>query len=286
MKKLLITLFLLFCAQAAHAQRELREIRSSETVTLRPDRAYLLFRVPKPSGSWPTEPLFMRIPSPAEMTRYDAARRAAYAQAEPRLLRDYQSRLQRRRSPSEPEPQRPSLENFDFTYPEIHNLNVIDLGRSFHGERPERIYLIEAVPGEYVFYGLSMGSGSISMCLCLGTVGFAAEPGAITDLGYILSDFVRGESAHPELRSESNFGPSSGDPSLIGATIRPVRADSTMPATLRALPVRAARYRAIGKFLEPRAYLINRLVPVPDILDYRDGRVVDVASGEVVPDNF
>jgi hypothetical protein len=72
----------------------------------------------------------------------------------------------------------------------------------------------------------------------------------------------------------------------MGATIRPVRPGYTIPLALRALSVRPARYRAVGKFVEPRAYLINRLVPVPGILDYREGRIVDVTSGEVVPDNF
>lgn len=286
MKRLAIAFLLLVGAQAANAERELREIRSGEAVVLRPDRAYFLFRVLRPTGSWPAEPLFMRVPSGDEMAQYDAARRAAFAAAEPRLLRDYQNQLQRRRSGSDPEPQRPSLARFSFTYSEIQNLDVVDLGRTFGGEGAERIYLIEAVAGEYVLYGLSMGSGGIATCLCLGTVGFSAQPGEIVDLGYILSDLVRGESAHPELRAESNFGPSSGDPSLIGATVRPARPDSTLPLALRALPVRPAQYRAIGKFLEPRAYLINRLVPVPGILDYRNGRVIDVASGETVPDNY
>ena len=286
MRNIAIAFLLLLGAQQARAQGELREIRSGEAVTVRPDRAYFLFRVPQPSGVYAAEPMFMRVPTAAEMERYSAARRAAFAHAEPRLMREYQDRIRRPRSADQPQPERPSLENFNFSYTEIQNLDFVDRGRAFQRDRVERIYLVEAVPGDYVFYGLSYGGGGIGVCLCLGTVGFRADPGVITDLGYVISDIVYGVSSLPELRSESGFGPSSGDPRLLGATIRPARHDSTMPLGLRSLAVRPARFRAVGKFVEPRAHLINRLATVPGILDYREGRVIDVQSGMEVPDNY
>lgn len=287
MTRLILAFLPLFGAQSAAAQREFREFRTpGAAVTLRPDRAYLLFRLPQPPGVYPNQPIFLRIPTADEMSRYLAARRAAFATAEPRLMREYQNRLQRRRSPSDPEPRRPSLETFEFRYSATRNMNFVDFNDEYWGRIPERVYLIEALPGDYVLYGLMGWGGGIGVCMCLGTVGFSAEPGVITDLGYFLSDLVRAESALPELRAESGFGPSSGDPTLTGATVRPPRADSTMPPTLRSLPIRSVQYRAIGRFIEPRTYLINRLAPVPGVLDYRDGRVIDVASGQMVPDNY
>lgn len=52
-----------------------------------------------------------------------------------------------------------------------------------------------------------------------------------------------------------------------------------MPDALRGATVRRADYHAVGKFFDPRAVTINRLVPVPGILAYDGGRVIDVRSG-------
>jgi hypothetical protein len=65
----------------------------------------------------------------------------------------------------------------------------------------------------------------------------------------------------------------------IGATVRPARADSTMPDALRGKDVRPADYRAVGRFVDGRALTVNRLAPVPGILAYEGRRVIDVKTG-------
>jgi hypothetical protein len=281
-----LILLVLLLASAGPARSQLREIRSGDSVSLRPDRAYVLFRTLRPRGVVPNAPVFLRIPTDQELARYRDARRRAFEAAEPALIRRYEADLQRRRRGA-PAPQRPSLETFNFVSDDLRNVDTVDLGRSYLRGRPESLYLIEVLPGDYVIYGVSYGGGggALNLCMCLGTVGFAAEPGVITDLGYFLSDRVHEVSALPELREESGFGPSSyGMFILWGATVRPARPDSTVPEALRALPIRSARYRAVGRFVEPRALAINRLAPVPGILEYREGRVIDAATGREVPD--
>lgn len=282
----LAVLLLALLASAAHARGDLREIRPGEPVALRADRAYVLFRVPRIEGVVPNSPVFLRIPAEAELERYQEARRRAFAAAEPGLTRRHLEAL-RRRERDEPAPPAPSLETFDYVDPDLANVHFVDSGRPFLRGPSESVYLVEAVPGDYVLYGLRYGNGTgaLNVCMCLGTVGFRAEAGLITDLGYFLSDRVNEPSALPELRAESGLGPSSyGMFILWGATVRPVRPDSSMPDTLRPLAVRPAAYRAVGRYVEPRAMAINRLAPVPGILDYRDGRVVDGATGRDVPD--
>jgi hypothetical protein len=98
--KALVVMFLLLLtpiASAAPAQ-ELVEIRPAAGFTLRPDRAYLLFR----TNSRDTRivrgisPVFLRIPTAAEMEAYDAAKRSAFAKAEPQLKRRREELLARK----------------------------------------------------------------------------------------------------------------------------------------------------------------------------------------------
>lgn len=280
-------LLLFMVAAPAFAHGDLREIREGEPVALRPDRAYLLFRTLQPQGVVPNSPVFMRIPTAAELNRYREARRAAYEAALPRLIQEYeQARL--RQGAGRPVPQPPSFETFNFVGSEQQNTDFVALQRPYVRGRPESLYLVETIPADYVFYGLRYGDGGgwLHVCWCLGTVGFSAEAGAITDLGYILSDRIHNVSALPELRAESGYGPSVYGPLILwGGTVRPVRPDSSVPAALRVLPIRPARYRAVGRFLEPRAMAINRLAVVPGILEYDGrGRVVDPTTGRTVPD--
>jgi hypothetical protein len=280
-----LALLLLLLAAPADGRGDLREIRTGEPVVLRSDRAYLLFRTLQPPRVVPNSPVFLRIPTTAEMDRYRQARVRAYEAALPRLTQLYEDA--RRRGGAGAEPQPPSLDSFNFVETEQRNVDFVDLGRPFVRGRPESVYLVETLPGDYVFYGMRYGNGAggLHLCWCLGTVGFSANGGVITDLGYILSDRVHNVSALPELSAESGFGPSSyGMLILWGGTVRPVRPDSSVPEMLRALSIHAGRYRAVGRFVEPRAMAVNRLTAVPGVLAYDGSRVVDALTGRHVPD--
>jgi hypothetical protein len=270
------------------------EIRAGEPVTIRQDRAYILFRSVRPEGAMRLEPVFLRIPRDEEMARYGEARRQAYARAEPGLIRRREAMLrtranleaQGRRSFSTIPPP-PSIDSFEFIYEEIGNLQNIDDSRAFVRGAGEDVYLVEIVPGDYVLYGIAYAGGPafLPTCLCLGTVGFSAPAGAVTDLGRFYADRVDREARQPELRAESGFGQTmSALTVLLGATVRPPLSGDLPPDALRGANVRAVQYRAVGKFFDPRAVMINRLVPVPGILAYEGGRVIDVRSGQAVPD--
>lgn len=290
MRSLLALLLLASAAAAtARAPDEMIEIEAGRPVAIRADRAYILFRKIRPEGVMSIEPIFLRIPSDSEVAHYDAAHRAAWAKAEPGLIRQREAAL-RRKAAAEAEgrdfrgdiPPVPSFETFNFVYDEVANVRRIDDARAFVKGRPESVYLVEVLPGDYVLYGASYGSGlfrpSLFACMCLGTVGFAAPAGVVTDLGYYMADRSDKESTIPELKAETGYG-SAGLVASIAATVRPVRADSTLPEALRSVPVRPAEYRAVGRFVDGRAMTINRLAPVPGILAYEGRRVVDVRTG-------
>lgn len=275
---------------------ELIEIEAGETPQIRADKAYLLFRIPAQQGP-SIEPLLMRVPSAAEIGRFEQAKAAAFQRALPDLTRDYERLLARRarqkesgQEPEGPVPPAPSLDSFAFVWDEVANLQDVYFGDAFVRGESENTYLVEVPPGEYVLYGLSPATKLPQMvvCFCLGTVGVRAEPGRITDLGYIIGDYAKMRSALPELADETGFGPSS-DPGpwiLAAGTVRPVRENSSLPAALRGTRIEPAAYHAVGRFFTPNAMGINRLVPVPGILAYDGGKVIDVATGQAVPDNF
>lgn len=266
---------------AAKPADELIEIAGGKPVTVRPDRAYLLFRVPRPQNSNPLEPLLMRVPEAEEVARYEAARAAAFAKALPDLTKAHQRALEQHRkagAASGPPPAPPSPDTFAFSWDEVANLQDVDFGRKFARSAEEETFLVEALPGDYVLYGFTPSTGlpRLMVCMCLGTVGFSAKAGEVTDLGYIISDYAADASRIPELRGEAGYS----------GTVRPVRGDSSRAPGLPDAPIVSATYRAVGRFFTPNTVNIARLAQVPGVLDYDAGKVIDARSGERVPDNF
>jgi hypothetical protein len=260
---------------AAKPADELVEIASGKPVTIRADRAYLLFRVTQASGVTPLEPLLMRVPTAGEIARYDAAKAEAFAKALPGLTKAYEAARARN---ADPAPQAPSIDNFAFVWDNVANLQDVDFGRTFAKAPEEETFLVEAVPGDYVLYGFTPSTGlpRLMVCMCLGTVGFSARAGEVTDLGYLVSDFAFRASKSPDLLGKQGY---------LG-TVRAARADSSVPQGLGAARLVPAAYRAVGRFFTPNAVNIGRLADVPGVLAYERGTVIDVPTGKPVADNF
>lgn len=280
----------------AAPDREWLQIEAGQPIVLKPDRAYLLLRRWQPDGAVKVEPILMRVPTAQELEQYDAAKREAFEKARPALLAARDKQLAKKAEADAAGkpfdgmvPPEPNLESFAFDYQAVANVQSVRIGKALVRAQPESVYLIEAVPGDYVFYGMSwaLGRSSLFTCLCLGSVGFHAQAGVVTDLGTFLGDSAKFESHIPELKPESGFGPSSDAffPLLVGGLRLPAPG-AAMPDGLHGLTIVPADYHAIGRFLDGRALGINRMVPVPGVLAYDNGKVVDVKSGQVVADHF
>jgi hypothetical protein len=293
MRRFLVALLLFAAPAAAPAASDMAEIRNGAPVTIRPDRAYILFRTDRPGAVPSVEPILLRIPTAEDADRYYAERLEAFRLAEPAMQRRRETQLRRNReiaasgdryrNPVDPEPR---VENFPYASENLQNVHIVDDAHAYIRGRPESVYLVEAVPGDYVLYGASWRGPSFSVCFCLGTVGFSAPAGVITDLGTFLGDNVSRISEVPELRAESGFGPSvNGYLVLLGGTVRPVPVGGlSAPEVLRGANIRPADYSAVGKFVDSDATAINHLAPVAGVLAYDRGRVIDVRSGREVPD--
>lgn len=293
MRTLLLSLFLGLIplatpALAQKAEDELVALKGDAPIQRRPDRAYFLLRT-----NMTVSPVFLRIPGDAEIAKYDAARREAFAKAEPKLIRHREGVLAQKAEAEgkglkfkQAIPPVPSLDNFDFAYDGIRNVQTVNISRAIEKTDGERTVLVEAKPGTYVIYGLGL-SDIFQTCLCLGSVSFPAEPGKITDLGTLLVASADKPSPIPELAGETGFGPSmNGHLVTWAAAIRPAGTTTHVPAALAGQPITAAAYRAQGKFVAGFSFAINRLAPIPGVLGYDRGKVIDLATGKVAPNQY
>ncbi len=243
-------------ASIAQPSQEVRLIRAGEAVQLREDRAYLLLRIAR-KGVGQT-PVILRVLDEAELARYEAAKQAAYAK----------------------KPRKVSYEDFTFDYDGAPNLHGLGHNKALIEDENVATVLAEVRPGKYILYGHGY-SGFLFQCLCLGTVGFTAAPARITDLGTFMTDTAEEKSVHPELADETGIGPTASmDYNLFAAALRPFRPGDTLPSAVDAGKVDPAILHAVGPFVDPNVMLINRLAAIPGVLAYREGRVIDVLSGQ------
>ncbi|MEP2734992.1 MAG: hypothetical protein ABJP34_01745 [Erythrobacter sp.] len=237
-------------AAAKKAETGFTQIRKEAPVTIKADKAYLLMRAPKLKSSV----FVLRVPTEQELADYQTAKRAEYD----------------RKKRDEP------FEAFVFEWEGASNL--YELRPTKHYSRPVkdmRVVLAEAPPGDYIVYGIGY-NGILSQCHCMGTVGFTAKAGQVTDLGTSLITPAWEPSPYPELTQEADLGRVARiDFGLFAATIRPANADDTKPALLATLPSQPAQYRAIGPWVDTRRIFANRLGAVPGVLEYREGIAFD-----------
>lgn len=245
---------------AAAQQSDFVQLENNTPVTLRADRAYILLRCPTAENC--ALPMLLRVPADEETRRFHDAKLQAW---------------QKKGAKAGP------FEDFPFQLRGMQNLYIPVAKRSFDRSGGVTAVLMDAPPGDYVVYGMGTKQ-SMVMCFCLGTVQFRAESGRITDAGTFLGGLAGKPSRFPELAEVTNLGDTMNmDFPLSAGALRPFRAGDPVPTALQPLARSPARFRAVGAFLEPAARGINRLAPIPGVLAYRRGEVVDVQTGETIP---
>jgi hypothetical protein len=243
---------------------------SATAIAVAPEKAYILVRIIKAkSGIIPLKPVFLRVPTDAEIAGYRDAKKVAYAKDLPKL--------------SMKKGGAPSLEDYSFTYRDAANVFSVDNSTAIAETETDRTFLLQVPAGEYVLYGSSVGGAMLVTCNCLGTVKFRAEAGVVTDLGTLIVQRTSKLAAEPELASESGFGTSIEHGGFVLAeAVRPATAETSVPAMVPTDKRRLADYQPVAPFNEPGAMMINRLAPLPGILRYDSGKVIDDRTGKVV----
>lgn len=275
----LVGLWLIVAAlPAGAADKGIRQFKLGEQITLRADKAYVLLGLDTDLSKF--DAVILRVPDRLEITEYEAAKHKAYdaamAIAKGKLAKNPNDKSVERLG---------SYADFRFNYDKSLNLFSIRPKTALANLNKVSTVLAEITPGDYVVYGEGY-AGFIYQCFCLGTVGFTAKAGEVTDLGTMLFAKAWEPSPIPELAGEVDLGKSAVmDYGLFAVALRPAKSGGSMPPGLDPASVHPAALRAIGPFVETNVVLINRLAAIPGVLAYDQGRVIDVPSGkELLPD--
>lgn len=167
------------------------------------------------------------------------------------------------------------------------NVVLMDGARPFVKIGNARTTLVAAKPGTYILAanthsgGSLKSRGTVAVCLCLGSVRFEAKPGVITDMGSYLT--VPDDKPSPIAETAREVRGRRIDQSAftVAVLLRPVSETMPVPESLAALPRAAAEYRAQSPFPNYFGVPVNRLSPIPGVLDYdAEGRVVDLKAAK------
>lgn len=252
-------LSLLVLHQSAYGRPNdaIRIILAGEPISIAQDKGYAVVRL---QARWKMfDVVIMRVPSEAEMEQYETNKRAAYAKAG------------KNAGP---------YEKFQFAYSGSTNLWSLQRTRGLMDVPDGKMVLAEVPPGEYVVYGQGYGR-FLYECFCLGTVGFTIKPGVVTDLGTFMIDYAWEPSSVPELASVTGLGSTAKiDYGVFAVGLRPPNGREVPVPGVAPAQVEAAHFSAVGPFVENNAMLVTRLAPIPGVLAYDGGRVIDVATGK------
>ncbi len=245
-------------------------LEKSESLQLDPSRAYILFR-----GTVKTilSPFLMRELSKAEIDDYIKQRDKSLGERSAKEIA---------KNPDL------SVENHQFVYEGPPNIVEILGKKAYDKEDVKPTYLVSVPPGKYVVMGAGNGY-FILTCYCMGTVKFEAKPGMITDLGLFIYGGVFGREpspspesvGYPELsgyvgKIENNLPPQS----IIAMAIRPYADGMPIPVELNGFNIVQARYEAVGKLPNYIHTSNYRLAPLPGVLGYESGKVIDLKTGK------
>ena len=180
--------------------------------------------------------------------------------------------------------------SFRFQYNDTINFFALQKNRSFEKVGKFSTVVAQVEPGTYVIYGHGNSVGSKSylyQCFCYGTVGFVAKPGEILDLGFAFTEPSSKPSIIPELKNEVNLGKSmSLDFVHFTTALRSRDKNEQLSSNLSTFNITKPNFFAVGHFIEPNAKTAGRLAPIPGILSYRLGEVIDERTGQAVRPNF
>jgi hypothetical protein len=270
-----------FLALPSAAFAERVQFGQNDVITIDPQRAYILFRV---EDRW--ELLFLREVDAAERSAWEAARQTAFERA---LARNQRSIVQWDRDMSQctgqnavsayctnrgPRPAPLTIETFAFPAPEMDNFVEVSRGRYFEQMGSSYVYLRAVDPGTYILYGpviIAPNGAAAGVCLCMGSVRFEARAGQIVDMGEIRFDGVASGG------QKGRFGPDGHR--LPAPAVIPPRPDAGRPARLANLSFAPATLRAADRMPNYFGILIDRLAPIPGVLGYEQGRVIDLTGG-------
>lgn len=257
---------------------EMTRVRDSDEITLDPGKAYLLVEA---RGMFISN--WFKVPTDAEREDWERQRQEELAEEiedYPRDVRRYERALEiwqssnGRRGRRPERPVEPTEETF--VWPDLERYKVITIGpqNRFRSTDGRSLWLYEVPAGDYVFYGT--GLAALSDCACMGSVRFAVSEGSVTAVRVGMQIL----NANGEAIDERAEGTSSTDMSTwIGLVVEGPSDDAYDPRIPRDM-IRPAEFTPVPRLANWAGGTINRVMPIPGVLEYDRGRVIDVRARE------
>ena len=239
--------------------------------------------------------LLLKTPNAQDMAEYEAEWREKLEKEQkkfPRKLENWEAEFaiaqgsRARDKLLEKKPEEPTEENFSIGSIELRHMVAYGPLFVFSKDKENDIYtyMVKLPPGTYSYYGpvfLGPNGGYAGQCYCMGSVEFEAKAGVITDLGNFLTvaslQGIEPVSEPPEMKG-SDAGIFSKDQLPFLASLQGNELTYGLPAELASYPSERADFRAARKRDNFFGITISRMPPIPGVLAYDNGQVVDVKA--------
>lgn len=295
---MMLPLALSLIAGTAHAGEHLQPAFAIEKSrldtgkqTLDPERGYIALHSPRGEGGAkaPTRLLgaFLRQPDASTMDAWRADMDKAMVKAKKRYAADlelWQGQVQQAAQVKVKPPEKPpEPTEAMLTVTPLEIRDAFTIGPMFVYEKgADTVSYLESVkPGTYILYGpITVLPDDVAVggpCLCMGTVAFEVKPGVVTDLGDLL--------ARVPTADNTALLPTGKLPKPVEAPAR--QGPYTMVATTglpKGMNVVPAELHAHGKVNNYYGLFVSRLSSIEGVLAYHRDKVVDVRSGQDLPD--
>lgn len=284
---MLLTSMALVGAAAAAGPVAAQAVGDKSSITLDPASAYIFVQ----TGKLPQPTLLIREPTADDIAVYEAKKAKAFAKAKRRwqgALAEWtrQQQLYLKSGSSKPgkKPVEPTERSFAFSPIELDLTVLIGPLSRFSKAGDQSSYLTKVPAGRYTVYGpvlVDPSTGITGTCLCMGTVSFQADAGAVTNLGRIgntFLDLVAESKRNGSDRPDDLFDLGEGKTTV---QIAPAASDEAPDPRIGTFPVRRAQYRPAGKLPNWYGVGIDRLTEMPGVFRYERDKMIDltIASG-------
>jgi len=278
---MLVAALLMALPDAVSAQA----VKDKPQVALDTGTAYIMYTAKAPAALE-----LIREPTEADVAAYNTRRKTALDKAHGKYVRklaDWQAQVAaHKRDPNVPlvgtAPIEPTEANFSF--PPIEFDMIVAMGplNRFSKADDASVYLQAVPPGNYRVYGpIVVGvdnTVAAGVCMCMGTVQFRAEAGAITNVGTLrfpLLDAMLAAKASGGEKPKTALDLPDGTTSFA---IQPAVAGAAVDPRIGSFPVKPAVLRASGKMPNWYGIEVDRLTAIPGILSYDRDRIVELAN--------
>lgn len=267
--------------------REYRAIADKPVAEIDPAKSYIIVQTEAA-----TPLTFIRRPEKEDIDDYLSRRKEALAKAHAKWAKkhanwvkeaaswDRLSSSDRRGAPRPPQPVEPTDANLAFAAIEQENMVSIGPFNRFAKEKGRSVFLHMVPPGRYAFYGpviitAAIGGGT---CLCMGSIQFEVKPGQIVNTGTMVGTWMA-ERAKAKAEGRPVPPMTTEFPGKLTTTSwqPPVPGDTVDPR-LAAFTIVPADLRASGRVPNYYGLQIDRLTPIPGVLDYDRDKVIDVKT--------